>query len=105
MGFQANNSMKNDGRPQAEISSISETQMDGCARACPDKRDGCSPLERALITLSRDSELRSKFLRKRWQGTIEGRGCSDELRATTEEFWWSRRLEIPVGRALSRLNR
>jgi hypothetical protein len=31
---------------------------------------GSSPLERALVAMDRDSGLRRKFLRKRWQGAI-----------------------------------
>jgi hypothetical protein len=37
-----------------------------------------SSLERALVTIGRDSALRNKFLRKRWQGTIERLWSRDE---------------------------
>ena len=63
-----------------------------------------SSLERALVTIGRDSALRHKFLRKRWQGAIERLRSSDKLHPTAQELWWSRRLRTPLGRALSRLN-
>jgi hypothetical protein len=52
-------------------SSIGEARDDGClANVDKSVSGGSSPLERALIAMDRDSGLRRKFLRKRWQDAI-----------------------------------
>jgi len=107
MSFQTDITMQDDKRPLAPTSLSSETR-DGrraAADVCGSEYGVSSSLERALVTIGRDSALRKKFLRKRWQGTIERLWSRDELRSTTDELWWSRRLRTPLGRALSNLNR
>jgi len=107
MSLETDITTQDDKQLLAKTSSCSETLLGSRAGAlvCRSKPRGSSPLERALITLGRDSELRSKFLRKRWQGSIERLRSRDEPGLTTEELWWSRRHRTPLGRALSSLNR
>jgi hypothetical protein len=94
--------ISNDKRPLTSSASSSETEDMACS-----VRSGSSPLERALMTLSRDSTLRRKYLYERWHGVIEDRPSSDKphLYSVDLEFWWSRRLHTPLGRALARLDR
>lgn len=49
-----------------------------------------SSLERALVTTDRDSALRRKYLRKRWQGAIERLQSRDK-----PHFYGSRTLAEP----------
>jgi hypothetical protein len=52
-------------------SSIGEARDDRClANVDKSASGGSSSLERALVAMDRDSDLRRKFLRKRWQGAI-----------------------------------
>jgi len=89
-----------------DAGAISETRDGRCvANVGESASGGSSLLERALVTTGRDSVLRHKFLRKRWQGAIERLQSRDNLHLTDPELWWSRRLRTPLGRALSRLNR
>ena len=96
-----------DKRPLAPTSLSSKTRDNSCAagNVCGSEYRVSTSLERALVTIGRDSALRNKFLRKRWQGAIESLGSRNELRPTTDELWWSRRLRTPLGRALGKLNR
>jgi len=43
-------------------------------------------LYRALVTIGRDSALRRKFLRQRWQGAMQGLSSSDKLHLVPEEI-------------------
>jgi hypothetical protein len=52
-------------------SSVGEARDDRClANVDKSASGGSSSLERALVAMGRDSGLRRKFLRNRWQGTI-----------------------------------
>ena len=68
-------------------------------------RDGSSSIERAVMGLGRDSSLRRDYLQERWQRAMENFGSKDkpDIHSMDLELWWSRRLETPLGRALSHL--
>jgi len=60
-------------RPLTSSAFSSETRDVACT-VC----SGSSPLDRALMTLGRDSTLRRKYLYERWQGAIENHPSSDK---------------------------
>lgn len=87
--------------PYTPTSFTSESRESG--RATPDACDsGCRvprSLDRALVALGRDSVLRRKHLRTRWQGrhAIEGQRSERGFHPTAQELSLGRR--IPRQRA------
>ena len=68
--------------------------------------NGNTPLDRALISLSRDSTQRRRYLQARWQKACAPCSCQVATAAVFDlEFWWSRRLQTSLGRAMSSLDK
>ena len=106
MSFHTDGTMRGDMLNKLHLTStaFSSKTRDGRRVACS-VGGRTSSLDRALRTLSRDSDLRREYLHARWQGAIENHPSSDrpQLYSTDLELWWSTRLHTPLGRALSRL--
>ena len=78
------------------------TRTDGQWFSCAAR--SASELERALLALGRDSPERHRYLLHRW---INPQPCTSgnahELNFLNLDPWWERRLETPIGRAVSAL--
>ncbi len=61
------------------------------------------PLDRALLGLGRDSDLRRRYLRARWQQASVSKSERAIVSPCDLKTWWSRRVHTPVGSALARL--
>jgi hypothetical protein len=105
MSFQTDGTLRGDMLNKLHLTSTASSKTRDGRRVARSVDGSTSSLDRALRTLSRDSALRREYLHARWQGATENQPSNDKpkLYSTDLEFWWRKRLQTALGRALRRL--